>query len=229
MPVGRGLNLKKNEVIKCIPEDIRRLYEVYSFRNADTVLAHTAPDQFADILYALANFKLTVAMIKAPGGNESGIPKIFSSLLRPRDWFETKIQCDLVIKQGIYKHTSTGKSTERIKTIKKRYVDGHKIDYLKGRIALDLEWNSKDQTFDRDLYAMRAFSECGLIDAGVIITRSQELDDVFTALGLKQKYGASTTWMGKLKYRIHAGRNGGCPILAFGIKKALISDWPDKT
>ncbi|HEY5225433.1 MAG TPA: BglII/BstYI family type II restriction endonuclease [Methylovirgula sp.] len=36
---------------------------------------------------------------------------------------------------------------------------------------------------------------------------------------------ASTTWMGKLLYRLNAGRNGGCPVLAFGIRPACISDW----
>jgi CRISPR-associated protein Csd2 len=107
-----------------------------------------------------------------------------------------------------------------------------------------LEWNSKDQTFDRDLYAFNAFSLCGVIDAAVLVTRSVELNAVFRALGqaldrdgnpdvkrdgtprlTREKYGASTTWMGKLLYRLNAGRNGGCPVLAIGIRPACISDW----
>ena len=39
-----------------------------------------------------------------------------------------------------------------------------------------------------------------------------------------EKYGASTTWWGKLVYRLNAGRNGGCPVLAVGINPACISD-----
>ena len=39
------------------------------------------------------------------------------------------------------------------------------------------------------------------------------------------KYGASTTWMGKLLYRLNAGRHGGCPVLVFGITPKLIEDW----
>lgn len=51
-----------------------------------------------------------------------------------------------------------------------RYIiDGHNIDFLKGKVAFDLEWNSKDQTFDRDLLAMRTYFDCGLIDVGVIV------------------------------------------------------------
>ncbi|MDR0716331.1 MAG: hypothetical protein LBF50_02790 [Azoarcus sp.] len=32
--------------------------------------------------------------------------------------------------------------------------------------------------------------------------------------------------MGKLLYRMKAGRNGGCPVLAPGITQELIEDWP---
>ena len=108
------------------------------------------------------------------------------------------------------------------------YIDGHNIDFLKNRVAFDLEWNSKDQTFDRDLLAMRTYFDCGLIDVGVIVTRSEELNDIFRkekdnmGNSLIRKYGASTTWIGKLIYRLDSRRNGGCPILAIGIRKECV-------
>ena len=98
----------------------------------------------------------------------------------------------------------------------------HKVDYIKGRVAFDLEWNSKDQTFDRDLYAFRAFFDYNRISVGVLVTRSSELDPLFKRLGEMTKYGASTTHMGKLLPRLKAGRNGGCPVLVFGIKPTLL-------
>lgn len=112
-------------------------------------------------------------------------------------------------------------------------LDTHKVDYIKGRVAFDLEWNSKDQTFDRDLYAFRAFYEYDKISLGVLLTRSNDLDKLFDSLGsyadkngevrkYKAKYGASTTHMGKLLPRLKAGRNGGCPVLVFGITRKLI-------
>ena len=124
----------------------------------------------------------------------------------------------------------------------RNYIDGHKIDYVKGRVAFDLEWNSKDQTFDRDLYAFRTFHECGLISVGVLVTRSVSLNPLFDVLPLldeggivqlknnkprlcKEKFGASTTWMGKLLYRLNAGRHGGCPVLVFGIRPEVVTDW----
>ena len=109
-----------------------------------------------------------------------------------------------------------------------------------------MEWNSKDQTYDRDLYAFRMFHECGIISVAVLITRSEKMNSVFDKLPLlnkdgnieeksdgtpklcKQKYGASTTWMGKLLYRLNAGRHGGCPVLVFGIKPDIITDWLPK-
>lgn len=41
------------------------------------------------------------------------------------------------------------------------------IDFLKGRVAFDLEWNSKDQTFDRDLLAMRTYYDCDIVSDGL--------------------------------------------------------------
>ena len=111
------------------------------------------------------------------------------------------------------------------------YIDGHNIDFLKNRVAFDLEWNSKDQTFDRDLLAMRTYFDCGLIDVGIIVTRAEELNEIFkqekdeNGQALIRKYGASTTWMGKLRYRLDSRRNGGCPILAIGIGKECVEEY----
>jgi len=104
---------------------------------------------------------------------------------------------------------------------------------LKDKVAFDLEWNSKDQTFDRDLMAMRTYFDCGLVEVGIIVTRSKELNDIFKEIkdekgkSIMPKYGASTTWMGKLEYRLKARRNGGCPILAIGIGKGCIEGYQD--
>ncbi|MFN4114799.1 MAG: BglII/BstYI family type II restriction endonuclease, partial [Sphingomonadaceae bacterium] len=118
------------------------------------------------------------------------------------------------------------------------FRDGHRIDFLNGRVALDLEWNSKDQTYDRDLYAFSAFYDAGAIDVGVLLTRGVSIDTNFLrGLGkvltkdgqegsadVYKKFGASTTWMGKLLYRLGAGRNGGCPVLAIGITPDCVAD-----
>ncbi len=205
-----------------LPDDFMDLYEVHNYRHAAEVLATGCPDEFAELITALSQFRLSTADILAKGGNESQIPKRLSSLLRPLQWFETRIRGDLVV--TVETHTNDG--LERTETRLDDFMDGHKVDFVKNRVAFDLEWNSKDQTFDRDLYAFRAFHEAGVISAAVLLTRSAELNDVFKELGVMPKYGASTTWMGKLLYRLKAGRNGGCPVLVLGITPKLIEDWP---
>lgn len=232
-----------------IPEDIRQRYEVFSYRNAAVILSESKRELFDELLGALRGFSITTTMIRTAGGNESEIPKLLSNALRPLGWHEMTIQGDLLVrllwKEQVGKRAGKPKFEKRQhQFIRERYIDGHKIDYVKQRVAFDLEWNSKDQTFDRDLYAFSAFSQCGAIDVGVLVTRSRTLNPVFRQLGealrrdgtidtkrsgearmTHEKYGASTTWMGKLIYRLNAGRNGGCPVLAIGITPACISDW----
>lgn len=237
-----------------IPADIRERYEIYSYRNAAVILSETRREEFEDLLAALRAFTITTTMIRSAGGNESDIPKLLNKELRPRGWHETIVQGDLLVKlfwreqvgfvekgrgKGKPKFEKRGKEIRR-----EKFLDGHKIDYVKGRVAFDLEWNSKDQTFDRDLYAFSAFAQCGVIDVGVLLTRSESLNSIFRGLGQAlqrdgrtseykrngdprmtyEKYGASTTWIGKLLYRLNAGRNGGCPVLAIGITPKCIAD-----
>lgn len=232
-----------------VPKAIRDKYEVISYRNAAVILAETRQEEFGELLDALNAFSISTMMIRTAGGNESDIPKLLSQRLRPQGWHETVISADLLVKLAWREQVGMrrGKPVMRpeSRTIRReKYLDGHKIDYVKGKVAFDLEWNSKDQTFDRDLYAMNAFFLSGAIDVGVLVTRSLSLNDVFRTVGpaltksgaiekrkdgtdkpTMQKYGASTTWMGKLLYRLNAGRNGGCPILAIGITPAVVSDW----
>jgi CRISPR-associated protein Csd2 len=217
-------------VARYVPSDILAKYEVHSYRNAALILSEAHPVEFADLMNSFRAFSLTTSIIAKAGGNESDIPKIISSALRPLGWHETTIQADLLVKllwrqSGVNINGKAMTEANSREMVKARFLDGHKVDYVKNRVAFDLEWNSKDQTFDRDLYAFSAFSQCGVIDAGVLLTRSEALNVIFKSMGLMNKYGASTTWMGKLLYRLNAGRNGSCPVLAFGIKPECVSDW----
>jgi CRISPR-associated protein Csd2 len=217
---------------RIIPSDIRERYDVFSYRSAALILSEAHPTEFEQLMGMLRSFKINQSIIRKAGGNESEIPKLISAHLRPLGWHETVIQADLLVKL-LWKEPAVN-ARGKAKNIKRdrqltraKFLDGHKVDYVKGRVAFDLEWNSKDQTFDRDLYAFSAFSQCGVIDVGVLVTRSAALNDVFQDMGpeIKRKYGASTTWMGKLLYRLNAGRNGPCPVLAFGIRPACVEDW----
>jgi hypothetical protein len=246
-----GPNADSNDEISAhISQEVLEKYDVYSYRHAAAIMKTSFPDQLAEIEQALLDFSISTKDIAMPGGNESVIPKQSSTTLRPKNWYETRVQGDLVIRVfeqseevladgQLKKH----KLPEKPEIVVENYIDGHKIDYVKGRVALDIEWNSKDQTYDRDLYAFRMFHECGIISVASLITRSEKLNPVFDVTPLlkkdgsidtntdgnpklcKQKYDASTTWMGKLLYRLNAGRHGGCPVLVFGIRPDVITNW----
>jgi hypothetical protein len=169
-----------------LPDDTLRLYEVRNHRHAVEILANSCAQEFAEIMNALRIFRLTLADITKPGGNQSDIPKRITSLLRPLKWYETRISGDLHVrlvagkpKQGVEGEEAELEVLKEGSITKKGYIDGHKIDYVKGRVAFDIEWNSKEQTFDRDLAAFRAFYDCDVIDAGVLLTRSAEFEQGF--------------------------------------------------
>ena len=211
---------------KYIRDDLLDKFEFHNYGHALEILSEAFPDEWADIQTCLGGLSITTDELLAAGGNETAIPKKFDDVLYPLGWREIRITGDLLVKLF-----PRGKSKGRFSSepfdekIVEGYIDGHNIDFIKGKVAFDLEWNSKDQTFDRDLLAMRTYFDCGLIEVGIIITRSEELNDVFSDLGIKSKYGASTTWIGKLDYRLKSRRNGGCPIFAIGIKKPCVEGY----
>lgn len=217
--------------IKYIDSDLLSRFEFHNYGHALEILHDAFPIEWGEIQESLRNLSLSLSDIQQEGGNESPIPKKFDDVLYPFGWREIRISGDLIVKkyprqtrQRRGRFTDQPFETETIAG----YIDGHNIDFLKNRVAFDLEWNSKDQTFDRDLLAMRTYFDCGLIDVGVIVTRSEGLNEIFKAAKdskgapLIKKYGASTTWMGKLTYRLDSRRNGGCPILAIGIGKECV-------
>lgn len=209
-----------------IRSELLNRFEFQNYGHALEILSEAFPEEWADIQDCLASLKISVSDLTEAGGNETAIPKKFDDVLYPRGWREIRISGDLLVK--LYPR---GKSRGRFSSepfeerLIEGYIDGHNIDFIKGNVAFDLEWNSKDQTFDRDLMAMRTYFDCGLIEVGIIITRAGELNDIFSGLDIRKKYGASTTWMGKLEQRLKSRRNGGCPVLAIGIKKPCVEGY----
>lgn len=215
---------------KYIRPSLRDKYEFHSYGHALEILNEAFPEEWGELQNCLEQLSITAEDLRQAGGNETPIPKKFDTLLYPYGWREIRITGDLLVKMYPRKADQRGRFSDEPfdqKTIE-GFIDGHNIDFVKNKVAFDLEWNSKDQTFDRDLLAMRTYFDCGLIEVGVIVTRSEDLNEIFRVVlddhgvPLMRKYGASTTWIGKLLYRLKSRRNGGCPILAVGIGKACV-------
>ena len=222
------------EELNLLPEIVQKKFEIHSYRNALSILKSGFPVQFEQIVVALENFHITTDMIRKPGGSKGLIARYVDTLFPEPEWTETRISADLMVRLQ-----RADKSGDILREYtRKGFLDGHRIDFVSGKVAMDLEWNSKDQTYDRDLYAFSAFYDAGAIDVGIILTRGSSLDNsFFRSLGkvlnkdgtegreeVYKKFGASTTWMGKLTYRLDAGRNGGCPVLAVGITPECIGE-----
>lgn len=223
-----------------IPSDLSEKFEFYNYNHALEIITQAFPERWTEIVDCLRRLEITTDDLRESGGNETNIPKKFDDVLYPYGWREIRISGDLHIKFFPRQSEQRGRfSTVPFEErVTEGYIDGHNIDFLNDRIAFDLEWNSKDQTFDRDLLAMRTYYDCDIVSVGIIITRAEELNDVFRTIydydkrdgkwkPIMRKYGASTTWMGKLLYRLDSRRNGGCPILAVGMKKRCIVDWSE--
>ncbi len=182
-----------------MPDDILRTYEVHNWRNAAQVLAGSYPGEFEDILDVLGHFVLRRSDVAAAGGRKSNVSDGIDSAFEERGWREREVTTQVKVDEDV------------------RESRTHKIDCLKSRVGLEIEWNSKDQTFVRDLNNFRVLFDLQVLDVGVIITRADHLQDIFNDLGIGSKYGASTTHMSKLLPRLVAGGGGGCPVLVFGI------------
>jgi len=189
--------------IELLPPVIRSQYEVHEWKHACAVLERDFPEQWNDLIEVLGEFKLRRTYILAPGGGKSPVSQWFDKAFRKRNWKEKRFETKILVDEN------------------QLLSPTHKVDCVKGKVAIELEWSNKDPFFDRDLNNFRLLFELRAISVGVIITKSDELRELFQSLGVWSKYGTSTTWMGKLLPRIEGGGGGGCPTLVFGIRRSL--------
>jgi hypothetical protein len=201
----RGRPFSDNGVMtirSIVPADIAALFEVHEWRNGLAILSTARPNEWKDILAVLREFRLLRSSILKPGGRKSTIAEKLDGHFFRLDWKEKGFKTKIVVDDAEYDAPT------------------HKVDCYKNRVALEVEWNNKDPFYDRDLNNFRLLFELRAIDVGLIITRCDELQDIFDELGRGPSYGSSTTHMGKLLPRIEGGGGGGCPIVVFGIRKA---------
>lgn len=194
-------NLIRMVTLHLIPDDIAATYEVHEWRNATGVLQTAHLAEWNDVIAALREFHFKRSELLKGGGAKSLISQRIDSFLTGRDWKEKKFATRIKVDDD------------------ERDSPTHKVDCFKGRVGLEIEWNNKDPFFDRDLNNFRLLFDLRVIEVGIIVTRSTNLQSIFKTLGKKvaAKYGASTTHMEKLRPRIEGGGGGGCPILVFGI------------
>lgn len=185
-----------------VPPDIVARYEVHEWRNGLAILGAAHPQEWRNIVEVLRGFRLLKSNVMQPGGSKGLISSKLDSHFTRLGWAEKKFDTKIVVD-----------TAEHI-------APTHKVDCYKNRVALEVEWNNKDPFYDRDLNNFRLLFELRAIDAGVIITRCTELQQIFNKLGRGPSFGNSTTHMAKLLPRLEGGGGGGCPVVVFGIRGA---------
>jgi hypothetical protein len=178
-------------------------YEIYEWKHATAIMEGDFPNEWKDLLDMLNNFELKKTWCRKGGGNKSEISKWVDGFLGTRGWVEKDFETKIVVDEKEMKSPT------------------HKVDCYKNGIALEVEWNNKDPFFDRDLNNFRLLFDLRAISVGIILTRCDELQEIFKSLGRGGSYGNATTHMSKLLPRILGGGGAGCPLIAIGIRKTL--------
>jgi hypothetical protein len=189
--------------IDLLPAFIRQHYEVHEWKHASAILKNDFPAEWNDLCDLLTQFRLMKSWLTVGGGRKSQVSESIDSFLYARGWVEKEFDMQILV-DGQASRSPT-----------------HKIDCFKNRVAIEIEWNNKDPFFDRDLNNFRLLFDLRAVSVGVIITRTDALQDIFDQLGRGSSFGASTTHMAKLLPRIEGGGGGGCPLLVLGISKEL--------
>jgi hypothetical protein len=197
-------------------------YKATEVRNAAAVLKSTNPAAFAEVVEVLEEFKLSTDDLVKPGGNKGTVARRLDRTFREIGWREGRhdTAVESILRVMPYAEAGEREVVER----RIRVVNpGYKVDNVKDRVALDVEWNAKDGNLDRDVAAYRALYDASIIDVAVVITRDFEsIRDLARRLGRPKGLGGRTTTnLGKLIPRLGRGDGGGCPILAIGITDSL--------
>ena len=190
------------------PNEFENKYLFQEWGHALAILKYEFPEQYSDICEVLGTFELRKSSIITGGGGKSKVSGYLDSELYRRGWVEKSFDTSIII-DNVTHNTPT-----------------HKVDCVKGRIALDIEWNNKTEFYDRDLNNFRLLHNLKAISVGVVLTRTSELqNEIFKPLGIGSKYGSSTTHFNKLIPKIEGGGAGGCPLLVIAVKPgAYVAD-----
>jgi hypothetical protein len=146
-------------------------WSVKSINHGETIAKIEFSEQFEFLVSALCEWKLDVEnhIIKR-GGGQADQTQDLTEKFNARGWQKNRITVQNSITFETKYDARSSDSTS------------HEIDHIiensnQRLMALEIEWNNKDEFFDRDFQAMRRLYELDIIDLGVILTRGPELED----------------------------------------------------
>ena len=203
-----------------LPRRVLKRYYMREVRNATALLAATNPVEFDEVMAVLSGFVLTEADVLSPGGNKSQVAQRLDRAFRELGWREGRHDMSVTSVLEVMPYRPAGERRAVVRHSSVVSSEGYKVDNVKGRVALDVEWNAKDGNLDRDLAAYRALYDAAIIDVAVIVTRSQHSirnRAVSLEPGTTKFNTTTTTTREKLEPRLTRGDAGGCPVVAFAV------------
>lgn len=159
-----------NTTASLFPNELCTRYSFTSFNGAAAILRYNLPHEFERLVALLTTYRTRLIDICRPGGNRSPTTMLFGKLA-DRCGYRSEVTLQ---SEYIWAVTAANESILEWRTGNELHA--HKIDHWSDRVSLDFEWNSKDQTYDRDLLAIRQFFDLGIISVGVIVTRDLSSD-----------------------------------------------------
>ncbi|PEE73679.1 hypothetical protein COM81_27575 [Priestia megaterium] len=203
---------------------VQNNYYIKSHRNGLSILQNQHPKLWRDTIFALRWFRLYYHEIVSPGGGKSQITQRLEKFFTKKGWQPVETQETTNVRIG----KNFGKPSQTIYKDYNIVSKTHEIDLLKGKIAIEIEWNNKHQFFSRDLEAFDYLYRAGVIDAGIIITKHTSLHELFKSLGylisttkaVASKYGSSHTHTDKLE-NLLASNRCSCPIVVIGLTENI--------
>lgn len=185
---------------------IPRGYAVRNINYGMELLVNAFPAHHTSLVRALETWNVSWTDIEAGGGNKSRVSRHFDEAFEGEGWKETSLELEIRL-SGITTIART-----------------HKIDLFKPGprgelpgVGVELEWNNKDEFFDRDLINFEAIHRARGLAVGIVMTRGPRLQDTLRKRGLK-KFGARSAHWEKLMQRLDLGRGGATPVVALGLE-----------
>jgi hypothetical protein len=206
---GRLSEISRMDCANLVPPDLHNFYDFREWRNPCAVLSVAFPNEWADILSVLKEFRILrtdIGEAGTKGGGKSLVAIRMDQMFLSKGWKPMEFDTKIVVNDRPIESPT------------------HEVDCFKGKVALELEWNNKTEFYDRDLNNFRLLFDLRVVDVGIIITRCDELQEIFDELGRGSSYGRTTTILSKLQRKLDGGAGGGCPVLAIGMRKSLYLD-----
>src|SRR5690606_14086968 len=114
-----------------IPTFVSTNYEIHEWRHASAIMSSDFPDEWADILALLTQFRFCKSWITVGGGRKSRVAQAIDDFLYARGWTEKQFATAVKIDDRTLESPT------------------HKVDCYRNQVALEIEWNNKDPFYDR--------------------------------------------------------------------------------